>query len=129
MSGRSPLWRAKRRLIGAPFLLLAGIILMVINPYEYYALFILIGGIIATSLLVYVFLRERKIYQRKTFPPSRHSDSSYQPFVEEIQPYQPAEEARNIQTSNNLSASNFCSYCGQENSDKENFCDNCGQKI
>ena len=102
---------------------------MAIDPYEDYALFILIGGTIATLLLIFVILRERKIYQRTSHTPSRHTQSSYKPFAEEIIPYQPEEKTKEMQTSRTFGVTKFCSYCGEENSDRKKICKNCGQNI
>ncbi|MCG3219863.1 MAG: zinc ribbon domain-containing protein [Candidatus Heimdallarchaeota archaeon] len=129
MSRSRSMWISKRRLMWSPILLVVGIILMIIEPYEEYSLALLIAGAITTVMLFFVIFRDRRTTQSPATHPSSYIQSSIQPSSEGTQSYQPVTQSQDMQTSQPTDAKRFCSHCGADNSNGKNFCESCGQKI
>ena len=122
-------WISKRRLMWSPILLIVGIILMIIEPYEEYSLALLIAGAISTAILFVVIFRDRRTTQSPATHPSSYIQSSYQPSSEGTQSYQPVTQSQDMQTTQTTEGKRFCSHCGAESSTGNKFCESCGQKM
>ena len=119
---------SRRRLAGAPFLLVVGIVFMVIDPYEEYSLALLIAGGVMTLVWIGVMLGDRRAKSTQMHD-SSYIQSSYQTSSIGTDSYQPVTETSSIYDTTTSVEKKFCSYCGAETGDAKNFCENCGQKI
>jgi hypothetical protein len=110
-------------------LLVIGIVLMIIDPYEEYSLALLIAGGIMTLVWIGVMLGDRREKKAPSTHPSSYIQSSYQPSSFETETYQPVTETQDIYSTPASPDKRFCSHCGAETESGKNFCENCGQKI